>query len=397
MSLIVDSRRSFSVKRIPDIDYVSSFEKHYHSLKHKLDIYVPISSGEQESKFPVVVFAHGGGWKKGDRYGAVSKLHQNVGESLASKGYVACIISYRMSSVRFVDTLPAYFVIGVISFICSLINRGGAVSSTTLFDTLIVPSIIALYAQYLRLRFGGISLEHPSHVEDLVSALLWTSNHIENFGGDPTKLAVMGHSAGAHMAMMLALTKYNDIKDLMPKNSLRAVVCLSGVFSAEYLLHGTPEDPTWLVALGFIQRWYRRVFYLRAAFGVDPRKWSVSFPCGLLEAVLRRRDENSFDDHTVNVPSVSSTLPFPILFINCKDDWGLHFQTDRLIELLNDCYKSVEIKKVRLSGGNHVSYLMDISHKGRIGEDQGMGAVDDFLHEAFERRNSEIPPKNIKQ
>lgn len=388
MSLLVDSQRLYSVKRIPDIDYVSPFEKHYHSLKHKLDIYVPIlPSGveHEQRKFPVVIFSHGGGWKKGDRFGAISGLHQNVGESLASKGYLACIISYRMSSVRFMDSLPVYAVIAGISFICSLVIRGGTVSLPSIIETLVIPSVMAIYSQFVRLRNGGIDLEHPAHTDDLVSALHWTANHIESFGGDSKKIAVMGHSAGAHMAMMLALTKYNSIAEVLPKNSIKAIVCLSGVFSAEYLLNGTSSDPQWLVSLGFVQRWFRRVFYLRSAFGVDSTKWSTSFPCGLLDAVLRRRNNDAFD---TNVPSVSSHLPFPILFVNCLNDWGLNVHTDRLVELLQECYKTVVVKKVRLSGGNHVSYLLNISHKGTIGEDEGMGAVDEFLRDAFDKDDS---------
>ena len=385
MSLLVESRQTYSYKRIPDIDYVSPFDKQYHSIKHKLDIYAPILPPGDTEKRPCCIFAHGGGWKKGDRYGSISKLHQNIGQSLASRGYIACVISYRMSSVRFIDSLPIYGIFAAISFICSLINTSGKVSSSTFFESFIFPSLIAVYATYVRVRNGGIGLEHPAHTDDFVSALYWTVNNIENFGGDSTKIALMGHSAGAHMAMMLALTKYNTISEIIPKNTIRAIVCLSGVYSAEYLLNGTHEDPKWLSSLGYIAKWYRRIYYLRAVFGIDESKWSVAFPCGLLDTVLKRQDNNKMIDETINLPTLSSSLPFPFLFINCKNDWGLHIHTEHLMKLLDDVYnKTIKMKKIRLTGGNHVSYLMDISHKGRLGEDEAMEAVDEFLTKAFE-------------
>ena len=105
----------------------------------------------------------------------------------------------------------------------------------------------------------------------------------------------------------------------------------------------------------------------------------------LLDTVLKRQDNNKMIDETINLPTLSTSLPFPFLFINCKNDWGLHIHTEHLMKLLDDVYnKTIKMKKIRLTGGNHVSYLMDISHKGRLGEDEAMEAVDEFLTKAFE-------------
>ena len=38
---------------------------------------------------------------------------------------------------------------------------------------------------------------YPDHYDDVASALAWTVDHIDRYGGDPDRIAVLGHSAGA--------------------------------------------------------------------------------------------------------------------------------------------------------------------------------------------------------
>ena len=45
----------------------------------------------------------------------------------------------------------------------------------------------------------------PGWVEDGASALRWTVDNIERFGGNPDDIVVVGHSAGGHTAALLAL------------------------------------------------------------------------------------------------------------------------------------------------------------------------------------------------
>jgi acetyl esterase/lipase len=49
----------------------------------------------------------------------------------------------------------------------------------------------------------------PEHLIALKRALVWVREHAEDFGGDPSFIAVTGGSAGGHLAAMLALTQ-ND-------------------------------------------------------------------------------------------------------------------------------------------------------------------------------------------
>jgi acetyl esterase/lipase len=48
-------------------------------------------------------------------------------------------------------------------------------------------------------------VKFPAFVEDGAQAVRWARAHARDFGGDPDRLFVMGHSAGAHIAALLAL------------------------------------------------------------------------------------------------------------------------------------------------------------------------------------------------
>ena len=91
---------------------------------------------------PVVFFIYGGGWSRGER-----SDYQFVGRALASRGFVTVIADYRL-----------------------------------------VPEVA-----------------YPSFIEDSAKALRWVQDNIASYGGDPYRLFLAGHSAGAYNAVMLAL------------------------------------------------------------------------------------------------------------------------------------------------------------------------------------------------
>ncbi len=91
---------------------------------------------------PVIVFFYGGNWNAGKR-----EDYRFVGESLASSGALVLIPDYR------------------------------------------------LYPE----------VTYPEFLKDSAEAMNWAFDNASNFGGDPLKLYVMGHSAGAYNAAMIAL------------------------------------------------------------------------------------------------------------------------------------------------------------------------------------------------
>lgn len=109
--------------------------------RQRLDVYTPRSASPTNG-FPVAVFFYGGAWNRGDRAD-----YQFVGAALASKGILAVLADYR------------------------------------------------LYPQ----------VRYPDFLTDSARALAWAHRESARLGGDPGRLFVMGHSAGAYNAAMLAL------------------------------------------------------------------------------------------------------------------------------------------------------------------------------------------------
>ena len=116
-------------------------------------------------KLPVVVFFYGGAWQGGER-----EHYPFVAEALASRGFVVVIPDYRV---------------------------------------------------YPEVRY-------PRFVEDGALAVAWTVENIARYRGDPQRMVLMGHSAGAHIAAMLA---YNDrFLDARARSGVKAVVGLAGAY-----------------------------------------------------------------------------------------------------------------------------------------------------------------------
>jgi len=118
-------------------------------------------------RLPVVIFWYGGGWAKGDR-----TSYAFAGRALAREGFLVVIPDYRK-----------------------------------------VPGV----------RF-------PAFLDDGAEAVAWTQANIAKHGGDPNRIAFMGHSAGAYQAVMLAL----DAKRLTAAGAdpakVKAAVGLSGPY-----------------------------------------------------------------------------------------------------------------------------------------------------------------------
>ena len=85
-------------------------------------------------------------------------------------------------------------------------HGGGLMSGTkriseVLASTLVPEGIGVVSANY-RLSPGVM---HPAHMEDAAAAFAWTKRHIAEYGGDPDRVFVGGHSAGAYLAALMSL------------------------------------------------------------------------------------------------------------------------------------------------------------------------------------------------
>jgi len=116
---------------------------------------------------PVLLFFYGGGWQGGKRTDYLA-----FGQAFASAGIITVVADYR------------------------------------------------LYPQ----------VKYPAFVEDAAGALAWLHAHVVGYGGDPGRIFVSGHSAGAYNAVMLASEpKFLGAKGGSP-DWIRGVIGVSGPY-----------------------------------------------------------------------------------------------------------------------------------------------------------------------
>ena len=116
---------------------------------------------------PVIVFFHGGSWRNGSRID-----YRFAGQSLAQAGYVVIVPDYRKA--------PQF--------------------------------------------------AFPAFMEDAADAEAWAKRHAAEYGGDPSRIYVMGHSAGAHIAALLGTdARFLQATGMRPRD-LAGVIGLSGPY-----------------------------------------------------------------------------------------------------------------------------------------------------------------------
>lgn len=65
-------------------------------------------------------------------------------------------------------------------------------------------------------------------IVDAAAAVAWVFNHIEELGGDPSKIFVSGHSAGGYLALMVGLDKSYLSKHEIDANRIAGLIPFSG-------------------------------------------------------------------------------------------------------------------------------------------------------------------------
>jgi arylformamidase len=71
----------------------------------------------------------------------------------------------------------------------------------------------------------------------ITQALAWCWRHAASFGGDPDRIVVVGHSAGAHLAAMALCCNWRTVGRDLPANLVRAALGISGVYDLAPLAH----------------------------------------------------------------------------------------------------------------------------------------------------------------
>ncbi|MEY2859731.1 MAG: Para-nitrobenzyl esterase [Pseudomonadota bacterium] len=135
-------------------------------VRHFLDVFTP---AQTDGIRPILVFVHGGAFIRGDRRVGKGLVHDNIAIWAVSHGMIGVNITYRLAP------------------------------------------------------------EHPwpSAQHDIRLALEWLQAHAAEWGGDASRIVLMGHSAGAaHVAQYLAFAQFQPEKGA----GVQAAVLLSGIF-----------------------------------------------------------------------------------------------------------------------------------------------------------------------
>ncbi len=106
--------------------------------------------------------------------------------------------------------------------------------------------------------------EHPVTVPhialQMVKALVWTWRNISQYGGDATRITVVGHSAGGHLAAMMLACVWRSVAADLPDDLVKNALSISGLYELDAIrrtpflqesLRLTPDDavkasPAWM-------------------------------------------------------------------------------------------------------------------------------------------------------
>lgn len=92
------------------------------------------------------------------------------------------------------------------------------------------------------------AVRHPAHVRDTAAATRWVVDRIADFGGDPDRIVLAGHSSGGHLAALAAADPRWLAEAGVDRAHLAGLVSVSGFHYVDRLAPSRPkfvwgEDP----------------------------------------------------------------------------------------------------------------------------------------------------------
>jgi arylformamidase len=102
------------------------------------------------------------------------------------------------------------------------------------------PPIVSLPAIFVSVNYRLVpDFKYPAPVDDCWSALAWVHSNIARYGGNPRRIFIGGHSAGGHIAALIAARPAQAAKYGLPHDVVNGCFPLSASFSLD-LAHAEP-------------------------------------------------------------------------------------------------------------------------------------------------------------
>jgi arylformamidase len=112
------------------------------------------------------------------------------------------------------------------------LHGGGWCSGYKEWCGFMAPPFVGLPAIFISVSYRLIPhVSYPQPVEDTAAAIKWVSDHIADHGGSRERILIGGHSAGGHIAALLAVKPDWLIKAGLPANAIKGCMCLSTTFN----------------------------------------------------------------------------------------------------------------------------------------------------------------------
>jgi len=73
-----------------------------------------------------------------------------------------------------------------------------------------------------------VTIEHI--VRQMLKAHAWLYRNVQLYGAQPQRIVVCGHSAGAHLAAMMAACEWREYAPDLPRDLVKAVLAISGIY-----------------------------------------------------------------------------------------------------------------------------------------------------------------------
>ncbi|MCG3136473.1 MAG: hypothetical protein HJJLKODD_00306 [Phycisphaerae bacterium] len=111
-------------------------------------------------------------------------------------------------------------------------------------------------------RLSGTA-PHPAQADDVAAAVRWAHDHVAEYGGDPARMLLMGHSAGCHLVSLVGLDPQYLAKVGLKPSDLAGVVPWSGG------AYNLPEK---------VEQGGMYAGYIRKTFGESIEAWRAASP-----------------------------------------------------------------------------------------------------------------------